>query len=44
MVSALFPDVKSVFPSVVLEHLLCDMRRWGIPSVYIDWIRCKMEG
>jgi len=44
VVSALFLDIKSAFPSIMLEHLLCDMRRRGVPPTYIDWIRCKTGG
>ena len=44
VVSALYLDVKSAFPSLMLEHLLHDMRRQGTPSAYIYWIRHKMEG
>jgi len=37
-VSALFLDVKSAFPSMVLEQLMQDMRQWGVPATYTDWI------
>ena len=44
VVSALFLDVKSAFPSVVLGRLLHDMRRRGVPVEYTEWIRRKVEG
>src|SRR5882724_1296221 len=44
VVSALFLDIKSAFPSVVLEQLVHDMRNRGVPSQYTDWISCKVTG
>jgi len=43
-VSALFLDIKSIFPSVVLEQLTHDMRQQGVPTTYTDWIAQKIEG
>ena len=43
VMSALFLDVKSAFPSVVLEQLGCDMRQRGVPATYTDWITRKVE-
>ena len=40
VVSALFLDIKSAFPSVVLNWLRHNMRKWGIPMQYMEWLRC----
>ena len=42
VVSALFLDIKSTFPSVVLEWLVHDMRNRGVPRQYTDWISHKV--
>jgi len=44
VVSALFLDIKSTFPSVMLERLVHDMRFRGVPSQDTNWIRCKTQG
>src|SRR5882672_8149571 len=44
VVSALFLDIKSAFPSVVLSQLIHDMRRRGVPEQYTRWIKMKVEG
>jgi len=44
VVSALFLDVNSGFPSMVLSQLIHDMRWRGVPIQYTDWIRHKVEG
>src|SRR5882724_12321903 len=41
VVSALFLDIKSTFPSVMLEWLVHDMRNRGVPSQYTNWISRK---
>ena len=41
VVSALFLDIKSAFPSVMLEWLVHDMRNRGVPSQYTNWISRK---
>jgi len=38
VVSALFLDIKSAFPSVVLSQLVHDIRQRGIPEQYTQWI------
>ena len=42
-ISILFLDIKGVFPSVILEHLIHDMHSRGIPEEYTGWIRWKVE-
>jgi len=44
VVSALFLDIKSTFPSVVLEWQAHDMRKRGVPRQYTDWIVPKVSG
>jgi len=44
VVSTLFLDIKSTFPSVMLGQLLCDMRSRGVPAEYTEWIKCKVVG
>ena len=44
VVSALFLDMKSAFPSIVLEQLVHDMRNGGVPSQYTNWISHKVTG
>jgi len=36
VVSALFLDIKSTFPSVMLGQLLHDMRLQGVPTEYME--------
>lgn len=36
-VSILFLDIKAAFPSVVVNHMLYNMRHAGIPLEYINW-------
>lgn len=38
--SALFLDVKAVFPSVNIPTLVHNMRKQGIPKEYTDWLKC----
>jgi len=38
-VSALFLDIKSTFPSVILKRLTHNMRSRGIPMQYTDWLQ-----
>ena len=42
VVSALFLDIKSAFPSVVLEWLVHDMRKRGVLKRYTNWITHKV--
>jgi len=44
VVSALFLDIMSAFPSIMLEQLVHDMRIRGVPSQYTNWISCKVNG
>jgi len=44
VMSALFLDIKSAFPSVMLEQLVHDMRTRGVLSQYTDWISHKVNG
>src|SRR5882724_841482 len=44
VVSALFLNIKRVFPSVVLERLVHDMRKRGVPKRYTNWIAHKVSG
>jgi len=44
VVSTLFLDIKSAFPSVVLKQLMHDMRKRGVPTQYTAWSRCRVEG
>ena len=38
VVSALFLDVKSAFPSVDITRLVHNMRKQGIPKEYTNWL------
>ena len=44
VVSALFLDIQSAFPSVVLSQLVHDMRQRGIPEQYTQGIERKVMG
>jgi len=44
VVSTLFLDIKSAFPSVVLKQLMHDMRKQGVPMQYTAWLRRCVEG
>jgi len=44
VVSTLFLDIKSIFPSVLLNQLTHDMRARGVPWQYINWIASKVRG
>jgi len=44
VVSTLFLDIKSAFPSVVLDWLVHNMRQRGVPAEYTNWIRQKVSG
>jgi len=43
VISALFLDIKGVFPNVVLNQLIHDMRTRGVPPQYTDWIAHKVS-
>lgn len=43
-VAAIFMDVKAAFPTTVIPRLIHDMRRYGIPEEYTQWIARKAEG
>ena len=43
VVSTLFLDIKSAFPSMVLHQLIHNMRQQGVPPKYMDWIAQKEE-
>ena len=43
VVSALFLDIKSAFPSVILSQLIHDMQWRGVPEQYTRWIKMKVE-
>jgi len=42
-VSFLFLDVKAAFPSVVVNRMLHNMRKSGIPTEYIDWYSNRLS-
>jgi len=44
VVSALFLDIKSTFPSMMLGQLLCNMRMRGMLAESVEWIRLKVTG
>jgi len=44
VVSTLFLDIKGMFPSVILNQLIHDMRTQGVPTQYTDWIYQKVAG
>jgi len=44
VVSVLFLDIKSAFPSINLDHLIHDMRKCGFPTQYTSWIKHRVEG
>ena len=44
VVSALFLDIKSTFPSMNLSCLIHDMRVRGVPWQYTGWLECKVTG
>src|SRR5882724_3314937 len=44
VVSGLFLDIRSAFPSVVLEWLVHDMRKRGVLREYTNWFVCKVSG
>jgi len=43
-VVVVFLDVKGAFPNTVVDVLIHDMRTFGIPKKYTDWIKDKMSG
>jgi len=43
VVSALFLDIKSAFPSVILSQLIHNMRRMRVLEQYTSWIKMKVE-
>ena len=44
VISMLFLDIKSTFPSVIMSWLVHDMRQRGIPEQYTGWIERKVTG
>ena len=44
MVEALFLDIKAAFLSIILEQLIHNMRKRGIPRQYTEWIKNRVEG
>ena len=38
ILGVLFLDIKGAFPSIILEWLIHNMHRRGIPQEYADWI------
>lgn len=44
VMSIMFLDIKSAFPSVVPERLIHDMRMKGVPVELTDWIQRKLAG
>jgi len=44
VVSALFLDIKSTFPSIILDQLVHNMRNRGVPRHYTNWIAHKVSG
>ena len=43
VVSTLFLDIKSTFPSVRLKRLTHNVRSRGIPTQYTDWLQRKVS-
>jgi len=43
VVSALFLDIKSAFPSMMLGQLLCNLRMRRILAKYMEWIKQKQK-
>jgi hypothetical protein len=39
--SALFLDIEGAFPNTVLERLIHNLRKWKIPSKYINFINSE---
>jgi Reverse transcriptase (RNA-dependent DNA polymerase) len=39
VVSALFLDIKGVFPSIDINRLIHNMRKRGIPKEYTEWLK-----
>lgn len=44
VMSIMFLDVKSAFPSVVPDRLIHDMRKKGVPKELTDWTYRKLTG
>ena len=44
VVSVLFLDVQSAFPSTVPKRLFHNMRMRGVPAIYTEWLSRKMTG
>ena len=42
-ISIIFLDVKAAFPSIVVETLIHNMRKRGIPKQYTDWYQRRLE-
>ena len=43
VISALFLDIKGMFPNVVLNWLIHNIRMWRVLSQYTDWIMHKVS-
>ena len=39
-----FLDIKGAFPSIILDQLIHNMHRRGIPQEYTEWIQRKVKG
>jgi len=42
-VSIIFLDIKATFPSMVVETLIYNMRKRGIPREYTNWYQRRLE-
>jgi hypothetical protein len=42
--SALFLNVKGAFPHTIPAKLASNMKKLGVPKVYIDWMTNKLDG
>jgi len=43
LVLQVITDIKSAFPSIVLNQLIHDMRTRGVPAQYTNWIAPKIN-
>jgi Reverse transcriptase (RNA-dependent DNA polymerase) len=39
VVAVLFLDIEGAFPNMAPSRLLCNLRKWGIPPKYVDFVR-----
>lgn len=44
MVSTLFLDISGAYPNTVIEKVLHNVRKRGIPIEHIEWLRHRLEG